>query len=308
MKRGKKFELSHIISLFKEGKKAKDIAKILKISTSNLSYYLDKLKKDGILFYKGKGVWLVQTSLPTPLPMKTNYSRGHAFIWKIKFNRKIDWKKYLKRKRISYKIQSSGKVVRIIFEGRKIWLKEKGLIIYEVRDFLGRNSFEAKGKAVFNMDRLLKRLFYKIGMELISYKFTTSREHFGLIKNELARQYNDKGDKLHIIGDDGKEWLWIDDSLSLGELENNNVNINKQLQDWWNDNKKHKFKVTPSFLMENMNNLVEDRRYWAKHQKSHIKSIQTLGDRTNANSKTIELLANVVRDLKDQVKKLNGKK
>ena len=29
------------------------------------------------------------------------------------------------------------------------------------------------------------------------------------------------------------------------------------MQKWWNDNKKHKFEVTPSFLMENINKVVQ---------------------------------------------------
>lgn len=285
MKKRNKFELTSIISLFKENKKAKDIAKILNISNSNLSYYVGKLRKQGILKYKGNGIWLVQKSVPTPLPKKTHFVRGHAFIWKIEYNKHLDWESKLIKKRIRFKKQSSGKVLRIIFNKRKIWLKEKGIIIYEPFDYFGDNSYQAKGKAVFYLDKLLKELFDKLGMNLISYKFTTSREHFALLKNELARQYNDKGEKMHIRSSEGTEWLWIDDSHGFNELETNEMNVNKQVQDYWNDQKKHKFQVTPSFLMESIGGLVQTQQMNANNIIKHqnvldemlitLKSIQT---------------------------------
>jgi DNA-binding Lrp family transcriptional regulator len=289
MKKGKKFELSHIIQRLKEGKKAKEISKELEISKSNLSYYLDKLKKEGIVEYKGSGVWLVQKTLPTR-KFKKRHCRGHAFIWKIELGRKIDWKKHIEKSNISFKEQSNNKVLRIILNSKKIWLTSKGLIIYEPKDFFGENSYISKGKAVFEMDRTIKQLFNKLGLSLISYKFKTSREHFGLIKNELARQYNDKGEKLHIVSENGKEWMWIDDSLSLGELETNEMNINKSLQDFWNDNKKHNFKVTPTFVLNSINQVTQNQLMFNQNFESHVEAIQTL-------SSKVKELSEVIKDL-----------
>ena len=127
---------------------------------------------------------------------------------------------------------------------------------------------------------------------MIPYKFTTLREHYALIKNELARQYNDKGEKLY-IRDDGKCWMWIDYSKGEHELESNEVILNKKIQEWYNDQKKYNFEVTPTFILSNLNSLIEDRRYWAKHQKSHVKAIQTLSH------SVIELMEEIKR-LKDE--------
>jgi hypothetical protein len=290
MKRGKKFELDSIISKFKDGKKAKEVSKELRISNSNLSYYLGKLKKRGILKYKGFGIWVVQKSLPTQSTNKEQKPvRGHAFIWKIKFEKHINWEEKLKQSKIDYKLQSNGKVFRIFFNGRKIWLKEKGMIIYEPFNFWGSNSYESKGKAVYNLDRLIKNLFFKLKISEIPYKFTTSREHFALVKNELARQYNSSGEKLY-VEDEGGVWMWIDFSHGVDELENNNVDINKSVQDYWNDHKRHNFKVTPSFIMERINQVTENQMMFAQNLESHIEAIKTL--------------SKVVKELEEGIKRI----
>ena len=308
MKRGTKFELSLILELIKVGKPAKDIAKELNISKSNLSYYLKKLKNLSLLNYKGKGVWevnankkLVQKVVPTHLNNNLNSIRGHAFIWKVSFRKEIDWSKFLKEKNYVFKEQSKGKVKRIIFDSRKIWLTKDGMIIYEPFDFMGKNSYEAKGKAVFTMDVLIKRLLFRLGIPTMSYFFTTSREHLGMMKNELAKQYNANGDKLHIKSEDGTEWCWIDDSKGFGELEVNNVDTSKKVQDWWNDNKKYNFDVTPTFILNGFNNLTSNLNLYAENMVSHVKAIQTL-------SNSVEELTNQVKILQEENKKLRTKK
>jgi DNA-binding transcriptional ArsR family regulator len=304
MKEGKKFELSLVIRLLKEGKLAKDISKELNISDSNLSYHLRKLKKLSILNYKGKGVWevngnekLVQKVVGTPLKKNLNYIRGHAFIWKVKFRQEIDWEKFLQEKHYVFKLQSKGKVKRIIYDSRKIWLTKQGMIIYEPFDFLGINAYEAKGKAVFTMDVLIKRLLFRLGIPTINYMFTTSREHLGMIKNELARQHNANGEKLHIKSEEGTEWMWIDDSKGLGELEVNNVDTSKKVQDWWNDQKNTGFKVTPTFVLDGFNKLTGNLNYYAENMVSHVKAVQNLGNSAEASSKSTELLAQSIKDM-----------
>jgi hypothetical protein len=284
---GKKFELDSIISRLKEGKKAKEIAKELNISNSNLSYYLGKLKKDSLIKYKGNGIWLVQKLPPTPSTQKK--IRGHAFVWKIEL-KEINWKKYLDNSKINYKEQSNGKVLRIFFLGKKVWLTKKGMVIYEPYNYWGSNSYEAKGKAVFNLDRFIKNLLFKLKIRELPYKFTTSREHFAIVKNELARQYNDKGEKMY-IENEGGVWMWIDFSHGINELENNNVDTNKMVQDFWNDNLKHKFQVTPSFILNAINKVTQNQQMFAQNFESHVEAIKTLSEK-------VKELSEVIKELK----------
>lgn len=282
MKEVKKFELYSIFLLFKAGKNSKTISKELNLSKSNLAYYVKKLKDLNVLQYVGKGTWkvigdykLVQKSVPTHKDINLNSCRGHAFIWKIQLAKQLKWKELIENK-ISYKLQSHGKVLRIFFENKKIWLTKDGMIIYEPRDFFGRNAYESKGYAVNSVDLIIKKLFNKLEIPFMFYKFTTSREHFGLVKNELARQFNERGEKLHIINESGTEWLWIDNSLGLGEIETNNVDINKQLQDYWNDQRRTQFKVTPTFLLETINKVVQNQVVFDKNIVKHQKVLDEM--------------------------------
>jgi len=305
MKKKKEFELGDIIKKLKEGKKAKEIADEFNISKSNLSYYLAKLKKQGAIRYKGFGIWQVQKSVPTQSPDKKQI-RGHAFIWKIEFNKKIDWEKKLKQSKIDYKTQSNGHVFRIFFLGKKVWLTKKGMIIYEPYDFWGKSSYESKGKAVFNLDRYIKNLFFKLKIKPIPYQFTTSREHFAKVKDEMARQYNNNGEKLYVRRDDGTAWMWIDFSHGVHETENDNIPDSRGIQVYLNDKKKNNYKVTDSFVLEGFketNNMIskvtQNQQMFAKNIESHIKSVQQLGNSAEANSVSAELLAGTIKEMKD---------
>jgi hypothetical protein len=78
-----------------------------------------------------------------------------------------------------------------------------------------------------------------------------------------------------IIKDDLEgEWLWIDFSDEIDELETKNIVRSKQVQDWWNDNKKHNFKVTPSFLMETLAIQQNHLNQFSKQIESHLALIK----------------------------------
>ena len=95
-----------------------------------------------------------------------------------------------------------------------------------------------------------------------------------MIHNDLAIQCNRKGEKIHVHCDKEGEWCWIDDSYAMGELETGGkkaLTRSLQVQNWWNDNKKHNFEVTPSFLMESIGGMVQVQQMHShnivKHQR-----------------------------------------
>lgn len=298
MKRGKKFLLVHILDLIKEGKNPAQISKLLNISKQNLNYYVEKLKKLDCIEKKGYGVWEFKREIKevkirpkdTRIGKGKKEIRGHAFIWKIQFYKTIDWGEFIKKSSLNFQVIGRGKVYRILFKNRKIWLTTKGMIIYEPMDYLGISSFQVKGTAVYEMDKLVKAILKTLKIKWTHYKFTTSREHYGIIKNELARQHNEKKEKLYIRGEDGDIWLWIDDSLSLGELENNEPVVNRQVQNWWNDKKAHGFKVTDTFLLNSMNQVTQNQIMFDKNFQSHLEVINKLGTAVDELRKEIKNL------------------
>jgi len=294
MRRDKKVILHLIVSEIKKGKNPSKISEEHKIKKQTLQYYLRQLKKSGVIEKRGYGVWVVlkEVSKSSKAHKIKKQIRGHAFNWKIKFKHDIVWERRLKKQGIKYQLIGINKTTpRIIFNNKKIWFTKTGLVIYEPQSFFSRSSHTSKGMAVWELDKTIKMLGRALEIDLRGYRFTTSREHYGMIKNELARQCNNKGEKIYVSDNEGI-WMWIDDSHSLAELETNKPTISKNVQDWYNDHKKHNFEVTPSFILEGFDKLIKDRQYYAENNISHVKAIRILGA--------------TVKELRDEVRKLKG--
>lgn len=259
-----------ILSLLSQGKNPSKIAKELNIKKQNLNHYLSMLKEKGIIKKVGYGVWEVKEFNSNTLTKIDRKIRGHAFIWTIKLNKQINWLELLKDS--NYKLVRN-KTPRIFINKKKVWLGKKTITIYETNSFYGKNAIESRKYAVISLIETLESIEKKFNITLKPYVFNPSREHYGMIKNDLARQCNRVGEKLKVSDFNG-EWLWIDDSESLGELETGNKNalVNSlMVQKWWNDMKKTKFEVTPTFLMESIGGMIQVQQMNSdnivKHQK-----------------------------------------
>ena len=275
-----------ILNLLSQGKSPKIISKELNISLPNLSYYLRRLKASGNIKKIGYGVWEVKNMTLNTLTKKDKQIRGHAFIWTIKLNKKFDWINLLKE---NYKLVR-GLTPRIIVNDHKVWLGKSTITIYESKSFYANNSIQSRKFAVVTLIEVLEALESLLKINLKPYIFKPTREHYGQIKNDLARQYNRKHERLIINDSLEGDWLWIDFSEGVDELETKNVVRSKQVQDWWNDNKKHDFKVTPTFLMEQINKVTENQLIFAKNMESHINAIKILGQEVKGLSKSIKLV------------------
>ena len=294
MKKDKKVILHLIVSEIKKGNNPAKISKEQGIKKQTLQYYLRELKQKGVIEKQGYGIWRVlkEVSKSNKVTSTSRQIRGHAFNWKVRFRNQINWEKRLKNNKIKYQLIGINKSTpRIIFNNKKIWFTKTGLVIYEPQSFFLGSSYTSKGMAVWELDKTIKMLGRHLKIDLGTYEFTTSREHYGMIKNELAKQYNDKGEKLYIVDDKGL-WMWVDFSHGIHELETNKPTISREVQTWYNDHKKHKFEVTSTFILEQFDKLIEDRRFHAENMKSHVEAIQILGQ--------------TVKELKGEVSKLKS--
>ncbi len=299
MKNGKKLGLTQILTHIKEGLSPSMISKKYNIPKQTLSYSVNKLKKFGCIEKEGYGVWkYIKPLKEVRNQPKGNIRdksgtyqkqiRGHAFIWKIEFFENILWEKFIKKSNINYQLICNKRVFRIVLHNRKIWLTKKGMIIYEPIDFLGGSSFQVKGTAVFEMDKLVKSLLKKLKIRFTPYKFTTSREHYAMVKNKLAKQYNDKKEKLFVYGEYGGVWLWIDHSHGVHELETKDPKISRQIQKWYNSHKKTNFDVTPEFVLNAINKNAENLEYHAENMRSHVGATKDLTKATKTLNKNLE--------------------
>lgn len=255
-----------IFSYLRSSSNLVNLKNSLKISKQNLNKYLRKMEKKGLIIHKSRGHYeVVNRSKPLTkygskeVNLLKDSIRGHAYIWSVKLPQEIEgWKdrlEILNKKGINFKLVGVMKIPRIKVLGRKVWLCNDHLRIFdkEGSSYYGKTAKEAKelsfNEVLLILDALEKKLGVLFKIKDIYYK----KEHYALIKNDLAIKHNREGEIVRISDKEG-EWLLIDDSLEQGgELENvgkKSFKTNLEMANWWNDHKKHNFGFTPSAFLD----------------------------------------------------------
>jgi len=269
----KDFYLS-IMSFLKRSTNLTKLRKKLGIGKQNLNYYLKEMVKFGYLEKKGRGWYEVKSDLRES-KNSTKYGnklvkdmvRGHAYVWNVKLNKKpIEWKHrvtILRKKGFNFKLVGAKETTpRIKVLGRKVWLCNNHIRIFDTEkaSYYGNEAKEAREKSTMKLYEIVTALENKLGFFLKPFEFSVQKEHYALIKNDLAIDHNKKGIIMRIQDENG-EWLLIDDSLGEGgELETTGKKAyenNKPLQEWWNIKKKYNFEVTDDFILKNINKTKE---------------------------------------------------
>lgn len=283
--------LLDILNLLKSNVKPIDISKQLNISKQLLSYYLGRLKSKGLITKIGYGVW--ETSKNST---KVAEIRGHAFMWKVKNNLKLNWIKLLDEKKIKYKLIGLHKTPSILFKDRKIWLGKSNIIIYEPESFIGINAIETRKYAVFSLISILEALQSRLDINLKPIEFKVTRQHYSIIHNSLAIQCNKQGQKINIYNSKGL-WFIIDNSYNLDECEQvhpesaliDNIGVQK----FFNELKDLNFEATPKETWKAINQVTQNQLIFAENMKSHINAIQTI-------AKEIKGLSSAIKSIKKE--------
>ena len=108
---------------------------------------------------------------------------------------------------------------------------------------------------------------------------------------------------MRIKDENGDEWLLIDDSLGEGgELETigkKAYKTNPQLQKWWNEHKNTKFQVTPTFVLNGLNKLIN-------HNMNQTKQMEEFAVALNRHIPVYEGMGKLFGELKDEIKNLKN--
>ena len=291
----KKF-LLNLINALKSGKTPIKISKDLNVSRQKLNYYIRQLKDSGELKKIGYGVWEIKdVKKSTKDPIKKEV-RGHAWIWKIKLPKIKNWDNriyILDKLKIHYKLVGIKKTPRIIIKDRKVWLGNKNIVIYDINSFIGVTSLESRKLAVWGLKSILEALESKLKVSLKIngvYEFKVAREHYALMKNNLAIQCNKDKEKVYVYDKEGL-WFCIDNSYNLDEAETlgkNSMINNLGVQGYFNSHKETKFKVTPEFVLHMMNGIQQNQLVFDKNMKSHLKILDKLGKAIDRLNKTFQ--------------------
>ena len=312
MKRGKSFYLL-VFELLKTGLRPSKICIKLSISKQSLNYYLATLKRAGLIKKLGYGTWEILKEFDEKevkiIPgvannnslkeVKIDSVRGHGLQFVLKIpNNLHNWNRreeVLVKQGIAFKPLILGNInagQKLEFKGRKIWLTDKTIIVYEKTSYLADTAQEAKSYAIYEFKALVKALEGFIGADFSirgNYSFKVSRQHYALVKNALAKQYDKEGKKLEVYTDRGL-WFIIDNSFNLHEAETVSPKTadvdNKKVQDFFNGIKKFEG-FTPEFLVNSIGQNAVNLDNYAKHLTAHVESVKQLG---TAVEKLVELV------------------
>ncbi len=294
------------------GRRPAQIARDLGIPKTTLQYHLDQLKAAGLITKLGYGCWEVNDTAPiNPQKRSTKTThvaldktpkyeflgaqdsvRGHAFVFVLKVppgllnwnNRRRE--EYLKRHGIAYQqLGIAGGGQRIWMGGRKVWLTTSSIVIYEKSSFFAATAKDAKHHALFSFIALVKKLertlhadfTFKLGKE---YRFKVSRQHYALVRNALAEQYDHEGKRLQVHEPDaGKLWFVIDNSFNLHEAETVHPRTadsdNAKVQNFFNSLKA--CPVTTDVLVTAIAGVTQNQVLFAENITNHIQAVRELG-------------------------------
>ena len=297
----KRILLLGILNLLKSGKIPSQIAKDKKISKQLLSYYMRELKVEGLVRKIGYGTWEVLKEVKECSKDTLHFEkevRGHAFIWKIRLPKVFDWSVLLKRKAIVSVPVGLKATPRVLIMGRKVWLGKKNVIVFENSSFFGKTAVESRKYAVVRLLAVIGAIEEAFGISLrsrVGYVFKPRKSHYSLIKNVLAVQCNESGQKLK-VSYYGETWFLIDNSFNLDEAETvhpkDSLIDSVGVQRYFNSHKKTGFKVTPEFVLEVMGGIQANQLVFDKNMASHLEILNKIGK--------------AIDELREEIKKKGG--
>lgn len=319
MKRGPKKQRGPNLDLFvfeqiKKGLRPSQIAKQHNLSKTRVDYYMSSLKRRKLVRKLGYGVWETCGEYKPRSPkkhltghpghlgplLKPDMVRGHAFIFTIRIPNLKGWdnrREILTKAGIEFKPLDNvfGGGESLEFKGRKIVLTNKSLVIYENKSYMFETSEESKSYALYELGVLVKSLEKTLGANFSfqrQYKIKVSRQHYALVKNALAKQYDREGKKLECYFG-GDLWLIIDNSFNLHETETIHSETgdtdNKKVQNFFNGIKKYEG-FTPEFVVNSIGQNAKNLENYAVHLKSHVESVQQLGKAVEKLTEKVEQL------------------
>jgi hypothetical protein len=303
-----------IIDFLKTSTNLTNLRKELNISKQDLNYYLRQMKKEGLILHKAKGWYEVKDSVKISTKYGKNLVkdsiRGHAYVWTIKIPHEIkEWDKrieVLRNNNINFKLVGAKEnTPRIKIMGRKVWLCNNSIRIYDKKDssYYGRNAIKCRELAFQEFLLIVGILERKLNINLRPIDFTWSKEHYALIKNDLAINENRKGN-IWRVRDETGEWLVVDDSLEKGgELENNgkkSFETNIPMQKWWNEYKEINFELTPKLITQNLNDVTKMIKQSSEIQLDSELRIKQIQSAMRGYEEVIYQMAKEIKKIKDE--------
>lgn len=282
----------------------------LGVSKQLLSYHAKTLKKAGIIAKIGYSVWLVDwdkwqqfdfiekvkqttyhTNDPSPIITKKlkKSIRGHAYIFKVHIPQEIKGhllpfkaSKYYEGRYIN----NNKQVYSTRIKGRCIWFGKKSITLFfkKGESIFGNSAQDCLRSAIFNIKPIItgieRNLHINIhhGKELL---IDVPKSEYGIIKNELASQYNRENKEIKIY-DKGKCWALVDNSFKLEEFElvdakKSREDTDNVIQPFFNDMRKHYQATGESMTMGGILKIIEQQQQLISMQGEELLKLKMGG-------------------------------
>jgi hypothetical protein len=332
----------YVAELIKSGKKQPEIVNITKKSQPCISYCFRQLKQFNVIEKIGYAVWKVNDEqhkrminqlkqTPTSFinsakqPTSNKECRGHAFRFRILLRKNIkNWEKredYLKSKSIPFKIIQKCNP-SFSLRGLKVWLCKRSIVVIypKSKSFFCQDADRAFAAADADFRAFIPYLEKFLNYDLAisgKYQYTITSNHYGLIRNALAKHYIQQDQKLQVRdengilriiidkspfdgipnlmelegvasekGADGKP-LGVSDTDKIGGFVLKAIKQDKPAQvfDDVSD-----LKEIVRGQAEVTENVIKNQKYYAENMVSHIKAVQDLGNGVRAFTAVAERL------------------
>ncbi len=230
---------------------------------------IKKLKEKGALNNIPMGVEKIEGTFKPP----KNQIRLHAQEFNIKL--------LFKDQRYNEILNRSN---RQEIDGNTIKLYSNSIEIYSGHSFMGEDVQAATSKSIHYWNRFFIKLEDYFSVILIKNRYQNIKlvkAHYSEINNELARDYDVKGDKIKIFTrDDGKLWFLIDNSFNLHEIETVHSKTSKQdmgdvIKPYFNDLRENKH-FLPSEVVDMMGQVTQNQQMFAENIRTHMKVLKSM--------------------------------
>lgn len=170
-----------------------------------------------------------------------------------------------------------GHKVRLWRDKLEVYQSEEDFFVHEDVHRVTSLAFHYWNKFFLRLESRLKVVLLKEGYQSVRLV----QSHYAEVNNELSEDCRSRSVPLKVFTrDDGRLWFVIDNSFNLSEAETVHSSSSKRdmevVKGFFNDLREHNPPVN-SELSQHIKSLVDDRRFYAEHIKSHVGAIQTLG-------------------------------
>jgi len=296
--------------LLEQGKSVQSISKHQKTSRTAVYKTIKQLKKKGYLasnfregLQNGDGVG---DSPPQCKPCTTKGQHHQIRLHGQEFNITIlyDSQRYKKTRQ-------KKQVMHI--EGNTLRLFEKKIELYAARhlSFYGDTAKEATSVSINYWNRIFTRIESTLNIIIIKGMATKIREvkaHYAEIDNELAEDCLRKSKKIHVKGEDGREWLLVDNSWQLRELETIHSetaldDMQEVVQPFFNDLRGYYAQTGQSLIMTDIVKAVGEMGAVIKVYDANIKAHLDVMERIN---RGLEDFSTEIRKYNENNKRFNN--